>query len=34
MSKISDLLKEVGKDVLTEDSLKEIETVFNQFPSI
>ena len=30
MSKISDLLKEVGKDVLTEDSLKEIETVFNE----
>ena len=28
MSKISDLLKEVGKDVLTEDSLKQIETVF------
>ena len=29
MSNISDLLKEVGKDVLTEDSLKQIETVFN-----
>tara|TARA_Y100000310_G_scaffold30742_1_gene29170 strand:- start:161 stop:1039 length:879 start_codon:yes stop_codon:yes gene_type:complete len=30
MSKISDLLKEVGKDVLTEDSLKQIETVFDE----
>ena len=30
MSNISDLLKEVGKDVLTEDSLKQIETVFNE----
>ena len=30
MSKISDLLKEVGKDVLTEESLKEIETIFNE----
>ena len=30
MSKISDLLKEVGKDVLTEDSLKQIETAFNE----
>ena len=30
MSKITDLLKEVGKDVLTEDSLKQIETVFNE----
>jgi len=29
MSNISDLLKEVCKDVLTEDSLKQIETVFN-----
>ena len=30
MSKITDLLKEVGKDVLTEDSLEQIETVFNE----
>jgi len=30
MSKISDLLNEVGKDVLTEDSLKQIETMFNE----
>jgi len=30
MSNISDLLKEVGKDVLTEDSLKQIETAFNE----
>ena len=30
MSNISDLLKQVGKDVLTEDSLKQIETVFNE----
>ena len=30
MSNISDLLKEVGKDVLTEDSLKQIETVFEE----
>ncbi|HCT53439.1 MAG TPA: hypothetical protein DF712_13375 [Balneola sp.] len=30
MSKITDLLKEVGKDVLTEESLETIETVFNE----
>ena len=30
MSKISDLLKEAGKDVLTEESLEQIETVFNE----
>ena len=30
MSKITDLLKEVGKDVLNEDSLKQIETVFTE----
>jgi len=30
MSNISDLLNEVGKDVLTEDSLKQIETAFNE----
>ena len=30
MSKISDLLKEVGKDVLTEKSLEQIETAFNE----
>ena len=30
MSKISDLLQEVGKDVLTEESLEQIETVFNE----
>ena len=30
MSKISDLLKEVGKDVLTEESLEQVETVFNE----
>jgi len=30
MSNISDLLKEVGKDILTEDSLKQIETVFEE----
>ena len=30
MSNISDLLKEVGKDVLTEDSLKQIEAVFEE----
>jgi len=30
MSNISDLLKEVGKDVLTEESLKQIETVFDE----
>jgi len=30
MSKITDLLKEVGKDVLNEDSLQTIETVFNE----
>ena len=30
MSKISDLLKEVSKDVLTKDSLEQIETVFNE----
>ena len=30
MSKITDLLKEVGKDVLTEESLKQIETVFTE----
>ena len=30
MSKISDLLQEVGKDVLTEESLEQIETVFKE----
>lgn len=30
MSKISDLLKEVGKDVLTKESLEQIETTFNE----
>ena len=30
MSKITDLLKEVGKDVLNEESLKQIETVFTE----
>ena len=30
MSKISDLLQEVGKDVLNEESLEQIETVFNE----
>lgn len=30
MSKITDLLQEVGKDVLNEESLKSIETVFNE----
>lgn len=30
MSKISDLLQEVGKDVLTKESLEQIETVFNE----
>jgi len=30
MSKITDLLKEVGKDVLTEESLETIETAFNE----
>jgi len=30
MSKITDLLKEVGKDVLTKESLETIETVFNE----
>jgi hypothetical protein len=30
MSKITDLLKEVGKDVLTEESLEQIETVFTE----
>jgi len=30
MSKISDLLKEAGKDVLTEESQAQIETVFNE----
>ena len=30
MSKISDALKEVSKDVLTEQSLEQIETVFNE----
>ena len=30
MSKITDLLKEVGQDVLNEDSLKQIETVFTE----
>ena len=30
MSKISDLLQEVGKDVLNEESLKQIETVFTE----
>ena len=30
MSKISEILNEVGKDVLTEDSLQQIETVFNE----
>ena len=30
MSKITDLLKEVGKDFLTEESLETIETVFNE----
>mgnify|MGYP001357801149 CR=1 FL=1 len=30
MSKITDLLKEVSKDVLTEESLEQIETVFTE----